>query len=140
MQNLFERVWENLLARTEGPLNLRFVIQPILSLIFAVRAGRRDAKNDQAPYLWKFIFSAGRRTGIAAEAWKDVGKLFITGTIMDIIYQLISIYGTETEDRFYPLESLIVAFILAIIPYILVRGPINRLIRLFIKKDNSTGQ
>ena len=33
--------------------------------------------------------------------------------------------------RLKPLESLLTAVILAVVPYALLRGPINRLVRLF---------
>ena len=40
----------------------------------------------------------------------------------------------KTETKFYPLESIIVAFLLSSIPYILFRGPISRIVRLFVNK------
>jgi hypothetical protein len=42
---------------------------------------------------------------------------------MDSAYQLIVL------DRFYPGEAVIVAILLAFIPYVLLRGPIARLAR-----------
>src|SRR5215831_1755047 len=101
MIDIFTRVWDNLVARTEGPMNLRFFIQPTMSLIFAIRAGIRDAKNDRVPFLWRFKASKGQRREIAGEAWKDVGKIFVIGGILDIIYQLIVIYGLKDKDNFY---------------------------------------
>jgi hypothetical protein len=130
---LFTRVWTNLIERTEGPMSLRFVLQPTMSLIFAIKAAIKDSKNNTAPYLWRFASSKDNRHEIAKEGWKDFGKIFIIGTILDIIYQLVVIFGLKSQSSFYPLESLIVAFILAIVPYLLFRGPLNRLIRLFIK-------
>jgi hypothetical protein len=134
MTDLFTRIWDNLVARTEGPMHFRFLIQPAMSLFFAIRAGLRDAKNDRAPYLWRFKTSKGQRKEIAREAWKDVGKIFIIGIILDIIYQLIVIYGLKDQEKFYPLESILVAFGLAIVPYIIFRGPANRIISMFIRK------
>jgi hypothetical protein len=133
--DIFTRVWDNLIERTEGPMNLRFYLQPTMSLIFAIRAAIRDSKNGTVPYLWRFAFSKDNRKTVAKEGWKDVGKIFIIGTILDIIYQLIVIFKVKTESHFYPLESLIVAFLLAIIPYILFRGPLNRIMRMFVKKE-----
>ena len=137
MFDLLSRIWHNLLERTEGPMNLRFYLQPAMSLFFAIRAAIRDSKNNTVPYLWRFMFSKEERLHVAKEGWKDVGKIFIIGTVLDIIYQLVVIYGKETKDQFYPLESLIVAFLLAIVPYILFRGPLNRIIRMFTKKKKS---
>jgi hypothetical protein len=134
MIDIFTRVWENLVARTEGPMFLRFILQPAMSVIFAIIAGIRDAKSNTVPYLWRLKISEGERKEIAKEAWKDVGKVFIIAVILDIVYQLVVIFSRETQHAFYPLESVIVAFGLAIIPYLFVRGPLNRVIRNWIKK------
>jgi len=131
---LFNRVVNNFIERTEGPMSLRFVLQPTMSLIFAIKAAIKDSKNNTEPFLSRYFSSPkDQRHNIAKEGWKDFGKIFIIGTILDIIYQLVVIFGLKSQDKFYPLESLIVAFILAIVPYLLFRGPLNRLIRLFIK-------
>jgi hypothetical protein len=44
---------------------------------------------------------------------------------MDVIYQLIF------ERWIYPLELLIVAIVLAIVPYVLVRDPVSQLAQRF---------
>ncbi|HEX5025398.1 MAG TPA: hypothetical protein VFV68_09000 [Agriterribacter sp.] len=138
MIDLFTRVWENLLQRTEGPMHFRFIMQPAMSLIFAITAAIRDAKAGTVPYLWRFAYSKGQRKSIAKEAWTDVGKIFVVGAVLDVIYQLVVIFGTKTEAMFYPLESVIVAFALAIVPYIILRGPVSRIVRIFIKKKEVT--
>lgn len=136
--NIFQRVWDNLLERTEGPFNLRFLIQPSVSIIFAIKAAIRDAKAGTIPYLWRLFRSNDpNKRGIIMEVWKDVGKIFIVGTLLDIAYQLMVIHKHKTEDYFYPLESLIVATLLAIVPYILLRGPVNRIVRRFINRNKS---
>jgi hypothetical protein len=43
--------------------------------------------------------------------------------IMEVIYQWIVLRW------FYPGEALTVALLLAVVPYLLLRGPINRLVR-----------
>ena len=137
MLELLQRIWENRLARTEGPLNLRFLIQPTISIIFAIRAGIRDAKSGTTPYLMRLAKSKKEeRKTVAKEIWRDVGKIFIVGTVLDVIYQLILSFQPHVKDQFYPFESLLVAFVLAILPYMILRGPINRLISLFIKKKD----
>lgn len=135
MIEILHRIWENLISRTEGPLNLRFLIQPTVSVIFAILAAARDSKAGTIPYLERFIISKrNEKRSIAREVWTDVGKIFIVGTILDIVYQLVVIFSKKTQQQFYPLESLLVAFLLAVLPYLLLRGPVNRLIGLFIKK------
>jgi len=137
MTDIFSRIMENLIERTEGPMSLRFFLQPAMAIFFAVRAGLRDVKNNSVPYLWKFATSSGNRKAIAKEGWKDFGKVFMIATILDIAYQSVVIFGLKTETRFYPLESIIVAFLLSLIPYIFFRGPVSRLVRWFSKKKRS---
>lgn len=134
MEEIFARVWENLIERTEGPMHLRFFLQPTMSLIFAIRAGLADAKNGTVPYLWRFFVTKGERRKIAREGWKDFGKIFIIGMSLDIVYQLLVIYKFKSEALFYPLESILVATGLAIIPYLLFRGPVSRVITLLKPK------
>lgn len=134
MDDIFVRIWHNLIERTEGPMHFRFFLQPTMSLIFAIRAAMKDVRAGTVPYLWRFFSSEkGKRTEVAKEAWKDVGKIFILGTILDVVYQLVVIFSKKTEEKFYPLESLLVAFALALVPYLLFRGPVNRLVRMFVK-------
>jgi hypothetical protein len=57
------------------------------------------------------------------DGWKDVGKVFTLAILLDVVYQFI-------VARFvYPLEAIVVAFLLAIVPYLLVRGMVTRITR-----------
>ncbi len=60
--------------------------------------------------------------------WQSVGKVFILALILDAIYQYIELRW------FYPGEAIAVALSLAIIPYTLLRGPVNRLMCLTRRK------
>lgn len=75
--------------------------------------------------------SSGRSCGVKVhrrelfrQGWKDVGKVFLLAAIVDVIYQLIVHRGV------YKLEVLITAVTLAIVPYVLVRGPISRVAKM----------
>jgi hypothetical protein len=61
------------------------------------------------------------------DGWKSVGRVFILAVVLDAVYQIIAIHF------FYPGEALIVAFILAILPYLIVRGLVTRLARRKIR-------
>ena len=62
------------------------------------------------------------------DGWKSVGKIFILAIVLDVVYQII-------VARFvYPGEAIFVAFVLAISPYLLLRGLTTRLAR---KKSDS---
>ena len=45
---MIARGWENFLARPQGTLNFRFILQPTIAAILALRAGINDARNGRA--------------------------------------------------------------------------------------------
>jgi hypothetical protein len=112
--------WEMLIGRWEGPLAFRLLLQPVFAGAFAVRAGLRDARAGRPAYGWQVIRNAGRRIELIREGWQDVGKLFIAAVGVDIVYEII-VFG-----RIFPAQSIIVACVLAIPTYLVVRGPTNR--------------
>jgi hypothetical protein len=135
MPNYLIEFWENLVARTSGPLHLRLYISPAICILYAARAAIRDAKKHLPPYLFRMLTSSKQRRLIAMEGWKDIGKVFMIAVIVDIAYQFVMIFGFDKTARFYPLESIIVSLVLTILPYILVRGPLNRIIgKYYIRK------
>jgi len=125
MENIWQRIVENLYGRLDGPLHFRFILQPMMAVIFAIIDGVKDAKIGKPAYFWAVIFNPGHRKELLKDGWKSVGKIFILAVILDIAYQL------KIRHGIYPGEVLIVAFILAIVPYVLLRGPVNRIVRMF---------
>src|SRR5687767_2159011 len=123
MEEMLTRFWENLGARIGGPLTLRLVLQPTMAILFAVRAGLRDAREGRSPYLWSVVTDPAHRGALLREAWKAVAKVFVIAVVIDAIYQYIAVRW------FYPGEALIVAFLLAVVPYVLIRGPVSRISR-----------
>ena len=115
------RIMENLVGRVHGPMGFRLVIQPLMAAFFAFRDGRKDARQGRMPYFWALFTRPGHRRELLREGWKSVGKIFIIALVLDAVYQYI------TVRWFYPGEALVTAAVLALVPYILLRGPINRL-------------
>ena len=124
----WQRIVVNLFARLDGPLHFRFIVQPLMATFFAIIDGVRDAKNAKPAYFWALLSTPHHRKELLREGWKSVGKIFILAIVLDVVYQL------KIHSTVYPGETLIVAFVLAIAPYLLLRGPINRLLRLGKKK------
>src|SRR5436190_1145999 len=124
MEDFFTRVWSNLIARLTGPLQFRLLLQPAVAAIFAIRAGLNDARDKRPPYFWSIFSDSVQRAELLREGWKAVGKVFLMAFAVDACYQFIELHW------FYPGEALIVATLLAIIPYLLIRGPVNRFARL----------
>jgi hypothetical protein len=117
------RIWEDLAGRLTGPMQFRLFLQPAMATIFAIRDGIRDACNGEPAYFWSLFTDPMHRCQRIRAGWKAVWRVFTLAVAMDIIYQLIATHGI------YPGETLLVAASLAILPYIVLRGPINRMIR-----------
>jgi len=121
--DMWVRVGSQLIDRVSGPMKFRLVLQPVMASIFAIRSGLADAKAGKSPYFWGLLSDSGQRLDMIKDGWKSVGKVFILALVLDVVYQII-------ELRFvYPGEAIIVAFILAIVPYLILRGLTTRLAR-----------
>lgn len=131
MEEMLARVFKNLAERVGGPMSLRLIIQPTVATILAIRAGLRDGREGAGPYFWNVLVHLERRKDLLRHGWKDVGKLFVMACLLDIVYQLI------VARWVYPLETLIVATVLAIVPYVLLRGIVGRLARRWHRPANT---
>lgn len=123
MEEMWTRFWENLFGRVGGPMTFRLILQPIMAAIFAVRSGLKDAKEGKPAYFWALFTNSVHRRDMLRDGWKSVGKVFVIAIIIDLVYQLI------VFRWFYPVEALLVAAILAFIPYLVIRGPVSRIAR-----------
>ncbi len=128
MRDMLIRGWMNVVARVGGPMTFRIILQPTMAALLALRAGLKDAREGRPAYFWAVLTNRTQRPDLLREGWKAVGRVFILAVIMDVIYQLIVLRWV------YPLELLVVAIVLAIVPYILVRGPVSRLARRWRNK------
>ena len=68
--DMISRGWENFLARPNGPLNLRFFIQPTVAGLLALRAGIQDARQGRQGYLWAMLTDSQRRFQLLHEGWR----------------------------------------------------------------------
>lgn len=123
MDDLWSRILVDLVGRIDGPLWLRVVMQPSIACALAICDGIADARAGRSPFALALATSPGQRAVLAREAWGGVGKVFCMAAALDVAYQWIVF-------RFvYPGEVLLVASILAMLPYVLVRGLTNRVSR-----------
>jgi hypothetical protein len=121
MEDLWARIAENLIARLSGPMKFRFILQPVMASIFAILAGIKDAKEGKPPYFWALFTQPAHRAEMIKDGWKSVGKVFIFAVVLDVVYQWIVLKFV------YPGDVIIVAFIFAIVPYLMLRGIVNRI-------------
>ena len=111
--------FEGLIARFEGPMNFRLFVQPLVALFFAFRDGRKDAREGKTPFFWGLVSDSENRREMLESGWKSIGKVFVIAVVLDIVFQVIAFRGIR------PGGSLITGIVLAIIPYLLLRGPVN---------------
>jgi hypothetical protein len=123
MDHMWMRVVSQLAARVSGPMKFRLVLQPCMAAFFAVRSGLADARAGKTPYLWGLCSNPGERMDMLKDGWKSVGRVFILAVVLDVVYQIIELHFV------YVGEAIIVAIILAILPYLIVRGLVTRLAR-----------
>jgi hypothetical protein len=123
MDYLFSREWHDLLNRVGGPMTFRLILQPAVAIFLALRAGWRDAREVRGAFFWAVVVDPGHRGYLLRQGWKDLGRLFILALAMDVIYQLTVLHWV------YPGEMFVVATVLAVVPYLVVRGPANRIAR-----------
>jgi hypothetical protein len=123
MSDLVQRFWDELIDRADGPLTLRLILQPAMAAFFAIRAGMKDAREGRPAYLWSLVKDPEHRRHLLRDGWKDVSKVFLMAAVLDAVYQVIAIH------RIRPLQLVLVPCVLALIPYLLLRGPASRLAR-----------
>ena len=121
MDDTLNRIWTDLVGRLTGPMTFRLVMQPTMATLFALRDGLTDARTGRRPYLWRIFTHPEERRTLLTQAWKAMGKIFLLAIILDVVYEF------TVFRRFYPVETLDVAIVLAVIPYVVVRGLICRI-------------
>jgi hypothetical protein len=117
------RAVTELLGRAAGPMHFRLVMQPVVASVLAIRAGIRDAREGRPAFFWTFLTNKEERKILLQSGWKDIGKVLILAIVLDVIYQFIVFH------TFHPLQTIIVAVGVAVVPYILLRGPVTRIVR-----------
>ena len=131
IQEILTRFWSQLIAQPSGPLAFRLVLQPIMASILAFRDGLKDAREGRPLYTWTLLTDPAQRSSYLREGLKRVTRVIIFALVMDAIYQFIVLRW------FYPGEALVTAFVLAVLPYLLIRGPIARIVRRWNRRSTA---
>jgi hypothetical protein len=132
MDEILTRFVNDLIGRLTGPLTMRLFLQPAVACFFALRDGLKDARQGRPPHFWRMVTGppeARRRR--MRETWKAVFKVFLMAVVLDCVYQVLVL------RRIYPVESIVTATILAIVPYVLLRGVANRVARPRIRRQGA---
>ena len=121
--------FEELIGRAGGPLNFRLVIMPTVAAFFGVRAGMRDTREGKATFLWGIVTMPSGRAAALRSARNDIGRVFIMALIMDTAYQLVALRALQV------FQVLVVAVACAVVPYVMVRGPVAFAARRLRRKE-----
>ncbi len=119
---VFGRIWQNTVDRAGGPMTFRFILQPIMASIAALHDGIADARTGRSHYLWTVLTDPAKRLGRLREGARATSRILLLGLTMDTIYQYI------VFDTFHPAEAVIITLLFAFAPYLLLRGPVSRLV------------
>jgi len=123
----FRRIWHQLIERPDEPMRFRFILQPLMAAILAIRHGLNDARTGRSPYFWTMLGNPRERAQRLNEGLNATARIILLGLVMDAIYQVIVL------GQFYPAEAVIVALVFAFIPYVIIRGPAARIARRWLR-------
>ncbi len=126
------RLWRDIFDRPGGPMSFRFVLQPTMALIAALHDGIADARSGRRPYLHTVLTDPAARVERTMEGLYAISRIILLGFAMDAIYQWRE-FGT-----FFPAEAVVITLILAVIPYVILRGPIARIARWWFARHQQS--
>ena len=123
MDDVFTAFWTDLVGRLTGPMTFRLILQPTMAALNAIRDGLTDARAGKPPYSWSVLTDRHHRGQLLREGASSEGRVILLGSAMDAIYQWI------VFRWIHPVELVVVVLLLAFVPYVLLRGPVNRIAR-----------
>ena len=129
-----DRLWRDILDRPGGPMTFRFILQPAMALIAALRDGVIDARLGRRPFVWALMRGVRDPQGRSGRLWEGVistARILILGILMDTIYQWVEF------KTFYPIQAAVIAVLLAFVPYLVLRGPIERIAHHWVTRPAS---
>src|SRR6516225_5707993 len=124
MGEAFWRAWDDLFGRIDGPMSFRLIIQPVIATFLAIRAGWADAREGRPIFFWTLARDPAQTRVMLRNLWRIAGKVFLVALVLDAIYQIIVLHWI------YPLQALIVATLLALVPCMIVRAIGNRIVSI----------
>jgi len=126
-----QRFWADIADRLHGPMTFRFYLQPTMALLAALPDGIDDAKHGHSAFFWTDRSDTTVRHGRLKQAAVSTARVVLLGISMDVIYQL------RVFDQFYPVEALMMAILLAVIPYFIFRWVVERIARWWLARDGA---
>jgi hypothetical protein len=117
----FDQIVNNIIATITGPLGFRFILQPTVAILLAIRDGRIDAQLKKAPFLFDSITNPTHRRTNIRSALRSILTSIIVGIITDAIAQHLIFHQVRI------VSAVFVGCIVISLPYLIMRGLTNRI-------------
>src|SRR5260370_9911898 len=85
----FRRIWHDLVERPDAPMRFRFILQPLMVAIVAVRDGLKDARTGRSPYFWTMLGHPGERAQRLNEGFNATARIILLRLVIDALYTRI---------------------------------------------------
>ena len=124
------RFWADIVDRVHGPMTFRFYLQPAMALLAALHDGIKDVRQGHKSFFWSALWNPAAPEGRLREGLNSTARVVLLGLSMDVIYQF------KALDRFYPAEAVMMALLLAVIPYFLFRWIVEHIARWWFARGS----
>jgi hypothetical protein len=131
MEESLRQAWEDLFGRVDGPMSFRLIIQPIVATFLAIRAGWTGAREGRPIFFWTLARDPAQTRVMLRNLWRIAGKVFLVALVLDSLYQIIVLHWI------YPVQALIVATLLALVPCMVVRAVGNRIVTMKRRRQST---
>lgn len=129
-----QRFWSDIFDRFGGPMTFRVFLQPIMAGVAALHDGMKDAREGHKSFFWTAWRHPSQQTGRLREGLISVARVMLLAICIDVIYQLREL------DDFYPAEAVIIAVLLAVIPYFIFRWIVEHVARWWIAREGGAAR
>lgn len=114
---------DKLAERITGPMNFRFIMQPMAAILMGIRDGKLDAKAGTPPFVLDLFMTPHHRERHIKSAFATLLKPIIISIILDSIAQYLIFKHIDAVG------AIVVGTFIMGVPYALARGITNRILR-----------
>src|SRR5262249_2957777 len=114
-----------------GPMTFRFFLQPTMAAIAALHDGVKDAREGHKSFFWRAWRHPSEQNGRLPGGLISPARIMLPGVRMDVVFPF------KELDEFYPAEAVVIALLLAVIPYFVFRWIIEGIARWWMHQGRS---
>jgi Na+/H+-translocating membrane pyrophosphatase len=87
--DLLQEIMGRFLARLSGPLNFRFILQPVMAILLGIRDGLHDAKTGTPPVLLDLFEKPKGRKRQLRKALRNLLVPLLLAIVLDVVVQYL---------------------------------------------------